>query len=281
MMDLADAASFFDDTEVTAPGSSTTLFYGQLVLFTNQLRDGLQIDRRILSYDTRQVFTMPEDGIVSFVGSNWALGIAQPDDFNGSVIRAGYIAHKLGDSADFGTAADFIAGTPRATLPASVIWMKNDRQANDTEEYWNEVAVYTGSGVQANDGEFVRSRGKLYFVRNTYFTSSGIRTLNSIELPADALKTITWVTQSGYDKVKQKPVPGASVDLPALVMRFYHDYRLVTHAAVKPANGDLVARVAQANDVTAGDSTLIDGITYHVVSRRAMPDATWWLHLTV
>jgi hypothetical protein len=159
--------------------------------------------------------------------------------------------------------------------------MKSSKNSDGTEEVWSEVDVYSGSGVQAEEGEFALLQGQLYRIRNSYFTVSGIRALDCIELPKDVRKTVTWTTQAGYDKVKQQSVPGASVDIPALVMRFYHDYRRVTQAAIKPVDGDLVARVTQTHGVTAGDAALIDGVTYRVVSRRAMPDATWWLHLTV
>jgi hypothetical protein len=280
-MDLIDAAGYFDDTAVTAPGSSETLFMAFLDVYTNQQRDGLQVQRRTLAYDPTQVFTLPADGIVAFAGRNWALGLASPDDFAGGPLRSAYIAHLLDSVIQIGTAGDWLANTPRATTHGGTVWMKSSKNSDGTEEVWSEVDVYSGSGVQAEEGEFALLQGQLYRIRNSYFTVSGIRALDCIELPKDVRKTVTWTTQGGYDKIKQQPVPGASVDIPALVMRFYHDYRRVTQAAIKPGDGDLVARVAQTYGVTAGDAVAVDGVTYRVVSRRAMPDATWWLHLTV
>lgn len=281
MMDLSEAASFFDDTEVTAPGSATVLFYAQLDLFADQLRDGLQIERRILSYSPSQVFTLPLDSIVSFGGRNWALGLSSPDVFQGDAIRSAYLAHLLDSVMTIGSAADCIGLTQRLQTYAGMVWMKNAKDGNGTEEYWSEVTAYTGSGVQIAEGEFFGVAGKLYRARNVYYVSSGIKAIDGVELPADAQRTVTWITQAGYDQIRQKPVPGVATDIPALVMRFYHDYRMVTQAAIKPSDGDLVARVLQTSGVSANDSIVIDGVTYRVVSRRAMNDATWWLHLTV
>jgi hypothetical protein len=281
-MDLIDCASFFDDTSVTAPGSSVELFVGQLELFDNQMRDGLQTERRILSYDPRQVFTLPADGIVSFAGRNWALGLTSPDTFQSDNIRAAYVAHMLDSQITLGSAGDFLAGAPSAPVWAGVVWTKDSKDGNGTEEVWSQVTLYTGSGVQADDGEFALAQGKMWRIRSAHFVASGVTALDAIELPSDTSKTIQWVSAAGYDKIKQKPVPGATVDVPALVMRFYHDYRLVTQAAITPKDGDLVARVPQSvGEIKAGDTAVVDGVNLSVVSVRTFADATYWLHLAV
>lgn len=282
-MDLIDCASYFDDTDVTAPGSTVALFTGRLELFANQMRDGLQAERRILSYDPRQVFTPPADGIVSFAGRNWVLGLASPDDFQGGLIRSAYVV-QLADSAfDIGTAADWISGTPRASGFGGKVWDKDSKDSNGTEEVWSEITLYTGAGFNAAEGEFIRLAGRLYRLRNVYSTAGGMGALEAIELPGDVLQTVTYTSAAGFDKVANKPVAAVPVDLPALVMRFYQQSRVVTQAQVKPKDGDLVARVRAADFPTlaAGDTIAVDGVTFKVAAKRSQLDGTWWVHLTV
>lgn len=281
-MDLIDCASYFDDTVVTLPGSSTVLFMGQLEIDAEAQRDGLATERRWLSYDPSQVFTLPTDSTVAFAGRIWALGQTTPDEFQGDIIRAGFIAQLCDSAFQIGSAADWIANTPRASGYAGVVWNKDSKDDNGTEEVWSQCTLYCGAGFSANEGELVRVGTKLYRLHNVYTTSSALGALEAIELPADALRTVVY-NAARFDKVTNKMAFAESAILPCVAMRYYHQYRLITQAQPKPKDGDLVIRVMQSAtpDLAAGDTFEIDGIALKIAAYRPQSDATYWVHLTI
>lgn len=281
-MDLIDCAGFFDDTVVTLPGSTVPLFMGELVLNAGQMRDGLQTERRLLKYDPRQVFTPPLDGIVSFAGRNWVLGLPSPDEFQSDEIRSAYIVQLADSTFQIGAAADWIGGTPRASGYGGLVWEKDLKNDTGTEEVWSQVTVYTGAGFDALEGEFIKVAGTLYRLQNVHITPSGMAALQAVELPSDALQAITYASAAAFDRVANKPVPGVPLDVPALVMRYYQQSRVVTQAQVKAKDGDLVARVRTADCplLAAGDTFTVNGVSFKVAAKRVHLDGTWWAHLT-
>lgn len=281
-MDLIDCASFFDDTAVCAPGSNVPLFMASLELFANQQRDGLQTQRRIVAYDPTQVFSLPADGIVSFSGRNWALGLSSPDDFEGSPVRAAYIAHMADTAFSIGTGMDWLNGTPRASSFGGCVWDKDSKDDSGTEEVWSQITLYTGAALAADENEFVQIAGRLYRVRNVYMTSAGLGAIEALELPSDVIRTVVYTASATFDKVANKPVAVVPVTRPALVMRYYQQSRVVAQAQDKPKDGDLVARVRPADypALQAGDGFQVDGYDFKVCAQRPQSDGTVWIHLT-
>jgi hypothetical protein len=181
-----------------------------------------------------------------------------------------------------GTGMDWLNGAPRASSFAGCVWDKDSKDANGTEEVWSLVTLYTGAAFDASENEFVLVSGRLHRVRNTYVTSAGIGAIEALELPSDALTQVVYTASAAFDKVANKPVAAAPVTLPALVMRYYQQSRVIAQAQDKPKDGDLVARVRPADYPTlqAGDGFKVDGYDFKVCAQRPQTDGTVWVHLT-
>lgn len=281
-MDMVDVASYFDDTVVSDGVTGDFILKGQLDLYDDSQRDGVGTERRVLSYDPRLVFDWPAHKLITLSGATWVVGGSMPDDFLGSIIRKKAVIQRAAWSFSRQTAMGWLNADPEVPQLCGVVWTKDMKYEEATSEVRSFYTLWVGENDTARDGDFVKFQDRLHYVRNSYVGSTGMRAIEIVELPLDTIQTVAFKRNAQvYDPITDTSTDMPPVNVQALVMQYFDQYRIVSRAMIKPKPGDMQLRVRQADvvGITAGDVFSIGGFEFNVSVFLPEADGTYLVHL--
>jgi hypothetical protein len=234
-MKLANAAKHFDRTVATdAYGSAT--FQCQFNLFDDSTRDGLTVERRIIS--TAPTVTVPSRRVATVNGKQWILGDGAEDYFNNETIRIKYIGHQATGLAEIKTVQQALLGTSGATTFAALAWTKAARQIEINSDLFNVQTLYLSRGESLSEGNLIFLSGKVLWTRQPYEARSGLKACVVDELESP-IETVT-ITNSTYNPLTDS-YTGSAVVTPLLRMRWQEHFEYFSKAQEKYERGDCTA----------------------------------------
>lgn len=279
-MHLKDAAAFFDRMVCADAYDASRTFKGQLNLFDDSMRDGTTVVRRVLS--VADTVVLPARRAVTIHGEVWLLGAVHNDSFEGAIVRAKYVAHRADGLAAAKTADQALRTLAGSTLYAGRLWVKDLKEQETSSKLSSFMNIYVAPTEVVVAGTFLQLVGRWHFVRNVFTGASGFNICEADELPSDALTTAVYSTKTGqvYNPVNDAVAAGSTPTVPLLYHRWQDDYLYRRMSALPFDDGDIVAHLSKTSIATAvvGDTFVLNGTTYRVLSVRDDGAGAWHLH---
>lgn len=273
-MKLANAARHFDK-QVFTDAYGTSTFNGQMNLFDDSVRDGLTVERRIISVAPTVV--IPARKTVKMDGQTWILGDAARDYFKASSIRHKYVAHLATDLAAARTFEQQLMAQAGLAVWTSRVWVKGSKEIEISSEITNVYDLYFASTEALSEGMLVQMGGQYHLIRSLYPSTGGF-----LVALVDALEGSVVTTASFSQRVYQ-PLTDTYQTTPivvsALFLRWQSHFRYPRVGVDRFKAGDKVAIVLKsAITPKAGDAVTVAGQAFTV--KAVLDEGTCWgLHL--
>lgn len=269
-MKLADAARFFDRIAIRDAYSSAQLFKGQFDLFDDSKRDGVTVDRRVLSIasgldvPTRKAVMTP-DGVA------WLLGTDFPDYFNGDVIRRKFTAHRADDLAAIYSLSDVCMTRDGVSAFASRSWVKDTKEINESAGMFADYDIFFAQGEPVAPRSMIRMKNRWHLARSTYDSQAGYLVASSDELP-EPVVTSAQLTLRTLDPVAET-FATSDVNLIMILLRWQSGFEYFTQSALPFVQGDELGIIAaQAATPRANDLITVSGVARRVLEVNTLDD---------
>lgn len=277
---LHAAARFFDKLECVDAYNPNNTFKGQLDLFDDSKRDGLTVERRILSVSPDVV--IPPARVLIIAGTFWIVGDLSVDSFRGSDIRHKYVVQQATGGL-YGYYEDSIKQT-LAPVHVAAVWVKDLKEIETSSRLYGVFNLYFASTENIEVGQIVAAQNSLYRVRSVYLSAAGFKVATATEVPRANPSVVAYTPKSSvaYDPVLDTYTP---IGLPAVAQglweRFQNSYFYESAAAPKYIEGDLLLTVSKTQVVTAeaGDSLTLLDRSWVVVSVHDNGTGCWELQV--
>lgn len=256
-MKLTNAAKHFDRTVATdAYGVAT--FNCQFGLYDDSTRDGLTVERRVISVASD--VTIPARRVATVNGKQWIFGDGAEDYFNNEVVRIKYIGHQATGLAEIKTVEQALLETSGTTSYAALAWTKAARQIEISSELFNVQTLYLSRGEALSENNLVVLNGKVFWTRQPYEALSGLKACVVDELESP-FETVT-VSSRTYNPLTDT-YSGSPATTKILRMRWQEHFEYFSKAQEKYERGDCAAWVRKAAATLKPSDTL------------ALSDGTW------
>ena len=275
-MKLHSAATYFDRMECVDAYTLDSLFNGQFDLFDDSKRDGSTVTRRIMA--TKAGPTLPDRGVISVGEEVYILGKNHKDWFDREVIREKFVIFPVVELVTFGTEEQALLDSG-STAYGGRVWVKNLKEAESTSEKFPVYNIYLSITESVNVNQLVFVENRWHRVLSVFESAAGFLTLESAELDAGAVTSVTLTPRTGqtaYNPATDSYTAGTPVVLAALVERPQTFYDYESEAAPKSEPGDIKATFlkSEITTVTVGSRFPLNGKTYEIIS--AVLDGTAW-----
>jgi hypothetical protein len=273
-MRLADAASYFDKL-VCKDAYGPATFRAQLDLYDDAKREGLTVQRRILS--VAPGVAIPARRVITFGGDQWLMGAREDDSFNGAAVRNKYILHRAGGLAALQTPGQALS-SGGTTAYAARMWVKDSKEISESSKLEGFFNLFLAATEAAEEGTFITLGGRVHRARNAFVSVGGFLEAECSEIPAGVV-TGTYRARTGYNAGTDTETLAAGVAANVLRLRWQDSFRYANKGAEKYEPGDIKALVRKAVVTAAapGDQlTLVDG-AWSVLSVETESDC-WGLH---
>jgi hypothetical protein len=254
-MKLTNAAKAFDNT-IATDAYGTAMLYCQFDLYDDARRDGMTVERRIISAAPDQI--LPARRVVTVNGKQWILGDGAEDYFKGRTIRIKYVGHQASGLAALKTVEETLTGAAGHALYAATAWVKAAREIEISSELTNVPTLYTAAGEPVHANQIAILNGAVLWLRKPYQTTAGLQACVADELD-DPWDTAT-IESRIYDPLTDS-YTGAPVAATVLRMRWQEHFEYFSKAQGTYERGDCVIWVTKAalNVKINDEVTLSDG----------------------
>lgn len=279
-MRLSDAAAYFDNQVCADAFNPLVTFKAQLDLFDDSKRDGTTGARRIITVADSVV--MPASGAITVGNQTFLVGGDHEDVFFGSVVRRS-LALQRGEAANIKTLAEAAAGTTGLATFASKIWVKDNKEVDQTSRMFPFFDIFLPSSTPGARNRVILLGGLFHLVRTIFKSAGGFTTAECNELTDTQPQTITYVDRSGqaYNAATDQTTALTAVVALALVMRFEDFYERLSSEAPKNLPGDLCLAIAKSLVAAPGTGdmwTSAAGVNYRVQTVSDDGSTSWLLH---
>lgn len=269
-MNLHSVSTRFDKTVCTDAYNPTTMFLGQLDIFDDSKRDGVTVDRRILSCSPDVV--IPARRTILIDGKAWLIGQNNPDSFRGRPIRSRYILHACEYLGILQTAKELLSsgGLP---LYAATVWIKDSKEMETSSKLYSFFNAYFAKGEPVEAGMFLTLGSVSYRIRNVFESAAGVTVGEASVLPNGSFQTALYKGTAGqtYDAINDNYTTSADVTIDGIYERFGDSYEYESQAAEKYQIGDrlFTIEVSSVANPKVGDNLTLLGGPWRVVSVQA------------
>jgi len=278
-MELADAASFFDNQSVLDAYSSLVLFSGQPDLFDASTQDSEAGWRRTLSASG---IVLPERGCIKLGSEVFITGRIIKDYWAGTVIREHLLLHPADSLVTGGTPDKFLGVAGSVDFYAGVSWLKARKEEERTSEAIAVYDVYFSVTETVVPGMILlNAEGRYLRVYATDTRSGELAVSAAYDLGADALRSVSYVAAGTYDPVTDSSGTSAPILADAIVEFYKTNYLYENNASTDFERSDRVVTLRQSviADPQPGDTLVDQAKTFRVLERREESDACWALHV--
>lgn len=269
-MDLSVAASFFDDTPYKDAYTLEHLGYGQLLVYTEGVRDGPSIRRRVLELAPGQV--IPAHLAVNIHGANWIIGLGNFDSFQGEEIRCKYVAHRCDHIGQVATLAQELANTPRHETYADKLWIKTVKEVEEDSVETNLLTIYFPRGTDVGPGDLVQLAGRLHIVKESYLSTAGFWASQCEEIDEPSKGSLV-VESKGFTPIYNEPIPGFEVQ--ALRLRWQSDFAYLSQMTPNFERGDVQFVVPAGTQILPGAEITYFGWKGRVINTRETDEVVY------
>jgi hypothetical protein len=194
---LSTAASFFDRTLCNDGYTGDELFLAQMALYDDTKRDSEVAERRVIS--TAPDVTLPARGVVEMLGSRYILGKANPDVFDGEVVRLGHVAHEASTLAQIKTLDQACLDLPGIEAWSSHAWVKNKAFTEQDSVLTPEFHIFFSRTESLQRNLVIEYQDIHYIVRSKNIGAAGLLVTTAEEIDSPSFEEGT--VKSGYDPV--------------------------------------------------------------------------------
>lgn len=274
-MRLSKAACYANHTPCVEAYTGAGTLYGQWGLFDGSVRDGLTIQRAVLSLAPNAVM-FPRRAF-SVLGDVWIAGDCITDYYKGEAIRKGYVVHRPDELATFKTIPEFLSGAAGTQAYASKLWVKTGKEIESSSHAIDQMNIYAAVGEPLNPNTLAYIGNQWSFIHSNYVSAAGFLTATSSELDGVVAETATLTTRTYVPATDTYTTSTASV--PALRIRWQEAFRYVSKSSETYERGDLQLMILKAagTPATKDQVTLSDG-AWRIMS--VLDEGAYWsLHL--
>jgi hypothetical protein len=274
-MKLAAAARRFDGQVFADAYNPSTTLQGQFGLFDDSTRDGMTIERRIISM--RPENTIPTRRTLTHDGITWLIGDSQRDYFKGRAIRHKYVAHQATELATIRTLAQALAGTGGTPAWAARVWVKGSKEVEISSDVVDAFNIYFAPNETITEAMLVQIAGRWHILRAVYPSSAGLLVALADELP-DPVVTTAAFTLKTYNPLTDTST-ATTPTVAALRIRWQSHFSYPVQGAEGYKPGDTVLVVLKsAVTPKVGDAVTVAGTDYRIDAK--LDEGTCWsLHL--
>lgn len=275
-MKLSAVARRFDKLTCADAYAPATTFKAQFSLFDDSTRDGMTVERRVLS--VAPTVTMPTRKTIRADGLTWLVGDHHRDYFNDEAIRHKYVVHQATELAVAKTFSEVIGAAAGYSAWASRVWLKGSKEIESSSDIVSVYDVYFAPGEPIAEGTLIYMASRWHLVRALYPSTAGMLVALVDQLPEPVVVSAT------VDKRTYVPLTDAYTTAAATIsgvrVHWQSHFRYPVSGLFKYKPGDLVLLVRKADLAapTVGDKVTIGGDVY-VIESKLDEGLCWSLHL--
>lgn len=271
-MKLKNVAKYFNDTRCYDSYSGVHLFDGQFNVYSEGVRDGITVQRRVLELEPGT--PIPARRSVEFGGDHWLIGGRNFDMFKGELIREKYVLHRAEDLAQIHTVQTLLLNqTPHEAYGAQV-WVKTAKQIEIDSEEFDILNIYFAQGEPVNPHHLVVIGGRTHLVKETYPATAGH--LAAISERIDDPVVDTAKTEGKYDMVTEEYGVGSTFKVVRL--RWQSDFKYMSQMTPKFERGDMQLATLTTNVVNAGSKIKLSDGDWYVIGTQDR-DGARYIHV--
>lgn len=275
MLTLAQAASYFDRTDVFDGYTGTLLFQCQIDPYDDSKRDAMAAYRRVMS--VRPGTQLPAHLVLQTMGQHWIAAARPEADGLEELHREKYVLQAAQDRYRLGSMGQFLAGVPATEVFAFPAWVRDAKQIEESSDVANlfEVILPLGVDCAAHD---------VLWAGDEAFLSLSVRRLPSQFLGVQCLRLgqvapapATLVSRA-FSPVQGKQVDALSTIVPALRVRWQSLFAYESQLATRYQEGDFALVVPAGTIVTKDTKVSFAGADHSVLDVDQLRDSVA-LHL--
>lgn len=261
-MKLSSVANYFDRTQAYDAYTNRPAFKLQLDLYDDSKRDGVTVERRIISCKPTAV--PPATGCLRFAGAEWILGRFHLDTFDGGAIRKKAIVQVADGLATIRSAAQALGGLAGRQAYAARAWEKSSKEIDESSEMYDIYSIFVHESVPVATGDVILLSDQAHLVRDVYITEAGFRSAYAEVIEDYAVADVTYKART------LNPVLETWTELPtatkAIRLRWQTWFRYDSAASARYIEGDEVFLLPF--EISPRPDHLIEGFgeTWRVVS---------------
>lgn len=172
-MKLSSVANYFDRTPAYDAYTNRPAFKLQLDLYDDSKRDGVTVERRVISCKPNSV--PPAAGCLRFAGAEWIMGRFHLDTFDGGAIRKKAIVQVADGMATIKSAIQALAGHAGRQAYAARAWEKSSKEIDESSEMFDIYSIFFHESVPVAVGDIILLSDQAHLVRDVYITEAGFR----------------------------------------------------------------------------------------------------------
>lgn len=274
-MKLSSVAKHFDRLVATDAYNQAWQIRGQMDVFDDSRRDGMTIERRILSVAPE--ISMPPRSTLKADDLVWLAGDHHRDYFKGSAIRHKYVLHQATELVSVKTFAEAIGAAAGYQAWASRIWIKGSKEIEISSDITNVYDIYFAPNEPLAEGTVVFMDNRWHLIRTLYPSTAGLLVALADELPEPV------VVSASFGNNTYNPTTDTYTGTPTVVtgmrLHWQSHFRYPTKGVSRYKSGDQVLMVRRA-DITPkdGDRVTINGDVY-LIESKLDEGLCWSLHL--
>ena len=272
-MKLKNAAKYFDRTVFADAYSLSRTFKGQFDTFDDSKRDGLTIERRIISVAPE--VAVPARRTVVADGLTWLFGDAAHDYFMGNPIRHKYVAHQATELVSVKTFFQALTNAHGLQAWASRVWIKAAKEVEASSDVTDVFDIYFSPTEEVPEGCLVFMGGRWHLVRSIYQSAGGFLVALADELPEPVVTPCTFNGRT-YNPLTDSYTSTVST-VQAIRIRWQSHFRYPNMAADKYKPGDVSLVLPKTVTPTTADKVTVGGAAYNILSVLDEVE-TWLVH---
>lgn len=272
-MKLKRVAAYFNRTRCADAYTGDFLFKGQLDVYTEGVRDGVTIQRRVLELEPE--LQIPSRRCVSFGRENWIIGARNVDMFMGDEIRNKYAIQRAEGLAKVTTLAQALDVVPTSQeMFASPIWVRTSKEVAEDSEEFNQLNIYVAQVENVGIRSLVELANRVYIVKESYLSTAGFTAL-VVEMLDEPVHTQLQVETLRLDPFTQQPLPGGTY--PCVHLRWQAAFRYLSQMTPTFERGDEQFVVPAHAEVPPGSAIKVGANRYRVVGTQDQ-DGVLYVH---
>lgn len=200
-MKLINASRYFDKIEIAdAYDPTVTIFKAQLDVYSDAMRDGLTVQRRIL--ECAPEHERPERSTIRLGPQVFLMGEETYDYFKGKPIRKKFVLHEADTLGEIYTLAQALEGVPGHTAWTAKSWVKSTAETEESSKKYNQIEFFFAPSETAEIPSLILFKDTWHIARERFVTEAGFLAVMAEELLEPVIETIE-LTRSEYDRITE------------------------------------------------------------------------------
>jgi hypothetical protein len=273
-MRLADAATYFDRLTCADAYNPATTFKAQFNLYDDSTRDGVTVERRVIS--TAPSVAIPARRVIIVEAQPWLVGNVAPDYFDDAAIRYRYPVQRADGLATIKTIQQTLQGAPGTSAYAGVAWVKGAKEVDESSNIFDVLNAYFSSTETLSEHMMFSLVGRWYLVRTVFGSSAGFLTAVVDELPEPVVETGSIAVRT-YNPVSDSHT-STNTSLQVVRMRWQSAFEYLSPASENYERGDMQAMILKAVTPKVQDMLNLSDGAWRILAMN--DEGTYWsLHL--